>query len=151
MNQPPANLSLGVLHVSRFLLLSCVCLVAPHRFAAQDGARESSGPTAPAAYRHGVVFAPGPGISPPRLMFSQCPDYPRWARTGKHKIQGSCVLDITVDERGEVHDIHVTRSLDKRLDKKAIDAVKEWKFKPATREGNPVAVRTSVEVEFRLF
>jgi protein TonB len=60
------------------------------------------------------------------------------------------VLGLTVDERGRVRDVHVTRSSDKRLDQNAIDAVKQWKFNPATRNGKPVAVFTSVEVDFRL-
>jgi periplasmic protein TonB len=72
-------------------------------------------------------------------------------RKGKHKIQGTCVLGLTVDEQGMVRDVHVTRSLDRRLDQNAVDAVKRWKFKPAIRDGKPVAVLTSVEVDFRLY
>jgi TonB family protein len=72
-------------------------------------------------------------------------------RKGKHKVQGTCVLALTVDEQGAVRDVHVTRSLDKRLDQNAVDAVKQWKFKPAMRDGKPVAVLTSVEIDFRLY
>lgn len=61
------------------------------------------------------------------------------------------LLALTVDKQGLVRDVHVTRSLDKRLDQNAIDAVKQWKFKPAVKDGKPVAVRTSVEVDFRLY
>jgi len=61
------------------------------------------------------------------------------------------VLALVVDERELVRDVHVTRSLDKRLDQNAIDAVEQWKFKPAVKDGKPVAVRTSVEVDFRLY
>jgi len=52
---------------------------------------------------------------------------------------------------GSVRDVHVTRSVDKRLDQNAIDAVNQWKFKPAVKDGKPVAVRTSVKVDFRLY
>ena len=72
-------------------------------------------------------------------------------RTGKNKIHGTCVLTLKVDEQGAVHDVHVTRSLEKRLDHNAVDAVKRWKFRPAMRDGKPVAVLTSVEVDFRLY
>jgi periplasmic protein TonB len=72
-------------------------------------------------------------------------------RNGKHKIQGTCVVGLTVDEQGAVRDVHITRSLDKRLDQNAIDAVRRWKFKPAVKDGKPVAVRTSVEVDYRLY
>lgn len=77
------------------------------------------------------------------------PDYPESAR--KHKIQGTCVLGVTVDECGTVRDVHVTRSTDKRLDQNAIEAVKQWRFKPAMKDSKPVAVFTSVQVEFRLY
>jgi protein TonB len=69
----------------------------------------------------------------------------------KHKIQGTCLLELTVDELGNVRDLHITRSLDKRLDQNAIDAVKQWKFNPAMRSGKTVAGFTSVEVDFRLY
>jgi TonB family protein len=61
------------------------------------------------------------------------------------------VLALIVDQRALVRDVHVTQSLDKRLDQNAIDAVKQWKFKPALKDGKPIAVRTSVEVDFRLY
>jgi periplasmic protein TonB len=79
------------------------------------------------------------------------PDYPVSIRNGKHKILGTCVLGLTVDASGKVHDVHVTRSLDKRLDQNAIEAVKQWKFNPAMRNGKPIAVFISVEVDFRLY
>ena len=61
------------------------------------------------------------------------------------------MLALIVDQRGLVRDVHVTQSLDKRLDQNAIDAVKQWKFKPAVKDGKPPAARTSVEVDFRLY
>lgn len=98
-----------------------------------------------------VAVEVGPGITPPHPIFTPDPEYPESLRKGKHKIQGTCVLGITVDKDGMVQDVHVTRSLDKRLDQNAIDAVKRWKFKPAMRDSKPVAVLTSVEVDFRLY
>jgi periplasmic protein TonB len=98
-----------------------------------------------------AVIDIGPGVSPPQPVFTPDPDYPLSVRKGKHKIQGACVLGLIVDERGMVRDVHVTHSLDKRLDQNAIDAVKQWKFKPAVKDGKPVAVRTSVEVDFHLY
>jgi len=93
----------------------------------------------------------GPGVSPPQAVYTPDPDYPLSVRKGKHKIQGTCVLALVVDEQGLVRDAHITHSLDKRLDQNAIDAIKQWKFKPALKDGKPVAVRTSVEVGFHLY
>lgn len=98
-----------------------------------------------------VAVEVGPGITPPHAVFTPDPEYPESLRKGKHKIQGTCVLGMTVDKQGLAQDVHVTRSLDKRLDQNAIDAVKRWKFQPAMRDGKPVAVLTSVEVDFRLY
>ncbi len=46
--------------------------------------------------------------------------------------------------------VRVVRSLNKNLDEKAVAAVKQWKWHPATKDGVPVAVRLNVEVNFRL-
>jgi len=123
----------------------CVCLVLlSHGFAQQEKAKTATAPQE-------AAVEVGPGITPPLAVFMPDPDYPESVRTGKHKIQGACVLGITVDKEGLVRNVHVTRSLDKRLDQNAIDAVKRWKFKPAMKDGKPVAVLTSVEVAFRLY
>ena len=98
-----------------------------------------------------AVIDVGPGVSPPRAIFTPDPDYPLSVRKGKHKIRGICVFGLIVDKQGMVRDVHITRSLDKRLDQNAIDAVRQWKFTPAVKDGKPVAVRTSVEVDFRLY
>jgi TonB family protein len=45
----------------------------------------------------------------------------------------------------------VVRPLGMGLDQKALDAVKQWKFEPAMKDGKPVAVQINVEVNFRLY
>jgi|SRR5215469_4426907 len=122
-----------------------VCLVSLALGFAQQKSQKGTPPPQEAA------IDVGPGVSPPRAIFTPDPDYPLSVRKGKHKIQGTCVLGLVVDEQGMVRDVHIIRSLDKRLDQNAVDAVNQWKFKPATKEGKPVAVRTSVEVDFRLY
>jgi protein TonB len=136
---------------ARIVSLGGACLFLLSTTVAQDKGDKPSTTPEPTASPQAAVVDVGPGISPPQPIFSPGPDYPLSVRNGKHKIQGTCVLGITVDERGRVRDVHVTRSLDKRLDQNAIDAVKQWKFKPAMRDGKPVAVFTSVEVDFRLY
>jgi TonB family protein len=77
----------------------------------------------------------------------QCPSPNLVAR----KFMGEVRLRITVTAQGEVKDIKVIKSLSKDLDKRAIEAVQKWKFKPARRpDGTPVAVRTVVAVTFTI-
>ncbi len=57
---------------------------------------------------------------------------------------------MVIDEKGIPQDIIVTRSLEPGLDQKAIEAVRQWRFRPATKNGRPVSVRANIEVNFRL-
>jgi len=52
---------------------------------------------------------------------------------------------------GKPRDVRVQRSLGMGLDEKAIEAVRSWKFEPAKKDGQPVAVQVNVEVNFRLY
>lgn len=95
-----------------------------------------------------MVYKPGHGITPPRVTYSPTPEYSEKAR--KAKYQGTCVLWLIVGADGNPHDIKVTQGLGKGLDEKAIEAVKKWKFEPAKKDGEPVAVEINVEVTFHL-
>jgi periplasmic protein TonB len=91
----------------------------------------------------------GGGVSAPRPIFSPDPEYTEEAR--KAKYQGTCVLWMIVGPDGKPRDIKVARTLGLGLDEKAIEAVKQWKFAPAMKDGQPVAVQINVEVSFRLY
>jgi periplasmic protein TonB len=97
----------------------------------------------------GGVFRVGGGVSAPRAVYSPEPEYSEEAR--KAKYQGTCVLSLVVGADGRPREMNVTRSLGLGLDEKALQAVKTWKFEPAMKDGKPVAVLISVEVEFRLY
>jgi len=97
----------------------------------------------------GPVYVVGPGISPPRALSSPNPDTPAVLGKGKHRRDANCVLAFVVDEQGDVRDVQVTRSSDKRINQQMIDTVKQWKFSPALKDGKPVAVRITTEIDFR--
>jgi len=97
----------------------------------------------------GGVFRVGGGVSPPRALDTPDPEYSEEAR--KAKYQGTCILWLVVDQNGKPRDIKVARALGMGLDEKAIEAVRNWKFEPAMKDGKPVAVQINVEVNFRLY
>jgi TonB family protein len=94
------------------------------------------------------VYRAGNGVSRPSLISKVEPEYSEEARKAKH--QGVVVLEIVVDAKGNAVTPRVVRSLGLGLDEKAIEAVLKWKFKPGFKDGKPVAVAATVEVNFRL-
>ncbi len=66
------------------------------------------------------------------------------------RVRGTVVLEILIDEEGLVREAKVLRGLGLGLDEKAIEAVSQWKFKPALRDRKPIAVRANVEMNFRV-
>ena len=97
----------------------------------------------------GGVFHVGGGVSAPKPIFSPDPEYSEEAR--KAKYQGTVVLALVVGPDGRPRDMKVLRSLGLGLDEKALEAVKNWRFEPAVKDGKPVSVQISVEVDFRLY
>jgi TonB family protein len=97
----------------------------------------------------GGVYKVGGGVSAPRPIYSPDPEYSEEAR--KAKYQGTVTLYVIVGADGLPHDIRIMRSLGMGLDEKAIEAVRTWRFEPARKNAQPVSVRISVEVTFRLY
>jgi periplasmic protein TonB len=97
----------------------------------------------------GGVFHVGGGVSAPKKIYDPDPDYSEEAR--KAKYQGTCVLYVIVGSDGRPRDIRVSRTLGLGLDEKAIEAVKTWRFEPATKDGKPVSVAINIEVSFHLY
>jgi len=116
------------------------------------GIGSGSGPGVGAGYGGGIsggAYRVGGGVSAPRVLYSPDPEYSEEARRAKY--QGSVVLWIVVGPDGRVRDVRVQRTLGLGLDEKAIEAVRKWRFEPATKNGQPVAVQVNVEVNFRLY
>jgi TonB family protein len=67
----------------------------------------------------------------------------------KARQQGTVVLMIIVDEQGLPQDVRVIRRLGFGLDEKAVEAVQRWRFRPAMKDGRPVKVEATIEVNFR--
>ena len=69
----------------------------------------------------------------------------------KAKTKGIVLVNLVVDPHGLPQDVHVLRGIGHGLDEKAVEAVKQYKFKPAMEGGKPVPVNLNVEVNFQIF
>jgi len=92
------------------------------------------------------VYKLGPGITPPRVIHQVEPNPKKDA--GGFRISGTVLVGLIVSSHGEPKDVRVVQSLQKDVDQSAVDAVKEWRFEPAKKDGMPVAVRVTVEIRF---
>jgi TonB family protein len=95
------------------------------------------------------IYHIGGGVSAPSLVFSTDPEYTEKARRAKY--QGVCVVALIVDEQGNPQRVQVVRHLGMGLDKKAVEAVRQYRFKPAMLRGEPVAVTVNIEVNFKIY
>jgi TonB family protein len=96
----------------------------------------------------GGPYRPGSGITAPQVLREVKPDYTDDAR--RRGIEGDVVLEIVVRRDGSVGEVKVLQGLGGGLDRRAIDAVRQWRFSPAKRFGQPVDVLVEVAVEFKL-
>ena len=88
------------------------------------------------------------GLVAPKVLHKVDPAYTQQAKDAK--IEGTVVLNLEVHPDGRAHNTHVERSLDPGLDQKALEAVEQWEFVPGKKEGKPVAVAATIEINFRL-
>lgn len=113
-----------------------------------DGIGNSVGP-------HVGEGPPGPyppghnGVTVPELIYSPEPSFSDEAR--KAKFQGIVLLMLVVGKDGHPYNIRVRQSLGMGLDEKAIESVKNWRFRPATLKGQPVDTQIAVQVDFHLY
>ena len=69
----------------------------------------------------------------------------------KSRLHGQVGLQLTVTEAGKVEDVKVIKSLDPELDANAVKTVRTWKFRPATKNGQPAPVHIRVMLSFELY
>lgn len=96
----------------------------------------------------GGPYRPGSGIEPPTLVREVRASYTAEAR--RRALEGDVTLEVVVRRDGSVSDVRVTHGLGAGLDQKAVEAVRQWRFTPARRQGVPVDVVVTVSVEFTL-
>ena len=98
-------------------------------------------------FNYGVVYRVGKDVTAPQPISTPDPQYSEPAR--RAKFQGDSVLFVIVDRSGRTADVRIAQPLGFGLDEQAVETVRHWTFKPALRNGEPVAVMFDVEVHFR--
>jgi protein TonB len=97
----------------------------------------------------GGLYHVGGGVSPPVLIYSVDAEFSDEARRAKY--QGVSVVSLIVDAHGMPQRIRVVRKLGMGLDEKAVEAVRQYKFKPSMYQGKPVPVEITIEVNFHIY
>jgi TonB family protein len=93
------------------------------------------------------VFSRGNGITPPKVIESHSPTF----QTGQGQIDGTVVPTLVVSSTGRPTNLRVNaKSLRSDMDNLAIDALRGWRFRPATKDGKPVSAMIAVNVDFHL-
>lgn len=96
------------------------------------------------------IFTNQDAVTLPVTVRTVKPEYT--AAAMQAHIEGKVLLDVVVLNDGKVGDVTVNSSLDMEhgLDTQAVEAAKQWLFKPGTKDGKPVAVRVALEMTFTL-
>jgi periplasmic protein TonB len=134
----------------------------------KEGGAEGGDPLVGVPYSNGTIPVPSSGtgkaepqevvndapilvggaVKKPEILVKTQPRYTELAR--RANIEGIVVLKAVIDERGYVTDLQVLKDLPMGLDKAAIDAVRTWRFKPATLHDRPVKVYYNLTVHFTI-
>lgn len=101
----------------------------------------------PVAEPEGPIHVGG-DVQKPEKIFDPQPAYTEIAR--KARIQGVVIVQAIIDKQGAVTNVKVLKGLPMGLSEQAVDAIKKWKFSPATLNGKPVDVYYNLTVNFRL-
>ncbi|HUO59398.1 MAG TPA: energy transducer TonB [Candidatus Acidoferrales bacterium] len=128
------------------ILLTLLAITALVLFASIATAQTKAQPKAGAQASTEKPYELTDDITPPRLLEVANPEYTDVAK--KKKIEGSVVLDIVVDKKGNVVEAKVKKGLGYGLDESAVAAVKVWLYKPAEKDGQPVPVHMEVTTDF---
>jgi TonB family protein len=94
------------------------------------------------------IYRVGGDVSAPKVIFTVEPEFPKGH---KEVTSGICRLSLVVDASGVPQQVQIVKSLGPDFDESAVQAVKQYRFKPALRNDEPVPVRLKIEVNFQRF
>ena len=132
-------------------MLTLPCVVALVLMSPQSAALPASPPPGSDALKRAdnanLLARGGHGAS---LVYSVDPEFTEGAR--KKHFSGNVTIALTVDRDGKPKNVHVVKGVGLGLDEKAVEAVRQYRFKPATEaNGQPVAMPLTIDVNFQIF
>jgi protein TonB len=90
----------------------------------------------------------GGNVKAPTIVTQVKPEYTEVAR--KARIKGIVIIEAVIDRNGNVTEARILKPLPMGLDQQALNAIRQWKFKPGTLNGQPVPVYYNLTVNFQL-
>jgi TonB family protein len=111
------------------------------------GRGTGAGPGSGGGYGGGLMSV-GDGVSAPQVIHSVEPEFTDDARRANY--QGNVSIKLIVDSQGNPQDVRLASHLGMGLEEKAIEAVKQYRFRPAVYQGHAVAVQIVIDVDFHL-
>jgi TonB family protein len=113
-----------------------------------SGSGGGLGPGEDGGFGGGLYRVGDRGLVLPVALYKPEPEYSDEAR--RARLSGEVLVQLIIDETGHTRDLKVVRSLGLGLDEEALKAVAKWRFKPATKDGKPVAIIGEAYVGFHL-
>jgi periplasmic protein TonB len=94
------------------------------------------------------VYEIGGDVKPPKLVHVVEPSFDSHSESAF--VAGVVKIQVIVKKSGVPEDPKILSGISRRQDEKAVEAVRQWRFRPATKDDIPVSVRVTVEVDFQL-
>jgi TonB family protein len=94
------------------------------------------------------VYKIADGIEPPTVAYKVEPEYTPEAKADH--IEGTAILSVVIGADGSPRDVVVVKGINEGLDRNAVAAIINWRFNPGKKDGNPVAVQATIEMNFKL-
>lgn len=108
--------------------------------------RKAHAPVAPALPAD--VYRVGHGVSAPTVLRKEEPQYSEEARAAR--LEGTVIVVVVVGSDGVAREPRLLRGVGLGLDENAVEAISQWQFKPGVKDGQPVNVSATIEVNYRL-
>jgi TonB family protein len=91
------------------------------------------------------IYEVGPGVTAPRVIHRVRPER---RQSGKFRLSGKVVVSLVVTSAGLSTNIKVLEGMDNAVNQTVVEAIKQWRFTPAKKDGKAVAVRVTEDVSF---